>query len=87
MPKYGFCAFCLHDANGDAHGHVGQCAYNSRPNVMANHADFVEGQNRRRERMVREYLATLGDDAIRNRAIVDCAQDFTDLGINIRNNR
>ena len=85
MPPYGFCAYCLHDANGDCHGHVGSCEFNiTNPRTVYARWDvYEEAQKRRRERMVREYLATLNASS-RTRAISDCAQDFADLDMAIQ---
>ena len=82
LPACGFCAYCLHDANGDAHAHVAECRHNIAPGrgVWASLEIFKEAQRRRCTRMIREYLATL-DAASRARALRDCAQDLRDLGI------
>ena len=82
LPACGFCAYCLHDANGDAHHHVANCPHNIAPgrSVWATLESFREAQRRRCTRMMREYLANL-DEASRARALRDCAQDLRDLGI------
>ena len=82
LPACGFCAYCLHDANGDAHAHVAECRHNIAPGrgVWASLEIFKEAQRRRCTRMIREYLAAL-DAASRARALRDCAQDLRDLGI------
>ena len=82
LPACGFCAYCLHDANGDAHHHVANCPHNIAPgrSVWATLEIFREAQRRRCTRMMREYLANL-DEASRARALRDCAQDLRDLGI------
>ena len=82
MPPCGFCAYCLHDANGDAHGHVARCQYNIAPNrdVFASAAVYQEAERRRCRRMLDAYLATL-DDRARARALRDCAQDLREKGL------
>ena len=82
MPQHGFCAYCLHDANEDAHRHVADCEYNIAPNrdVFAKIEVFHEAQRRRCQRLLRAYLATL-DERTRARALRDCKNDLRDLQI------
>ena len=79
----GFCAWCLADCGNDAHRHVANCNDNKAPgrDVYANMQLFEAGQRERRTKMLRNYLAKLPTDAVRDRACQDCATDFRDLGI------
>ncbi|EOD21554.1 hypothetical protein EMIHUDRAFT_240994 [Emiliania huxleyi CCMP1516] len=85
MPPHGFCAYCLHDANGDAHHHVAHCRYNIAPpgnGVFASIEVYREAERRRCQRMLREYLGKL-DERTRARALRDCAQEFRDLRVQL----
>ena len=78
----GFCAYCLNDCGNDAHQHVADCPHSLHPgDVYGRFKDFTEVQRQRRQRMVREYLATIGDASVRQRVIKACKCDFADHGI------
>jgi hypothetical protein len=82
LPDNGFCGYCLHDANGDAHAHVANCPHNIAPgrDVFASFEVFQEAQRRRCRRMLRAYLDTL-DAPMRARALRDCSLDLRELRI------
>ena len=84
LPPHGFCAYCLHDAQGDAHAHVANCQYNIAPgrNVFASIQVFHEAQRRRCQRTLRQYLATL-DHRSQERALCDCARELRDLRVEL----
>jgi len=51
----GFCAWCLMDCGGDAHGHVPTCPQNGkRGDVFGTKQQFETHHQRRKERLVRE---------------------------------
>ena len=84
MPQCGFCAYCLYDANGDAHDHVANCPHNIAPDrgVFAPIEVFHEAQRRRCKRMLREYLSTL-DERTCERALRECEKELRDLRIQL----
>ena len=78
----GFCAWCLADCGRDAHAHVADCELGrGRGGVFAPEATFVEAQRDRRLRLVREYLHGIKDRGIRATIVLQCRQDFADLGL------
>ena len=79
--RCGFCAYCLADCGNDAHQHVPRCPNNlRRGDVYGDMLTFERAQQQRRQRMVREYLATVDQDII-ERVIAACVRDFADLGL------
>ena len=78
----GFCAYCLANCGGDAHAHVAQCPHRLQEGHGGSFAQFEEAQRRRRQRMLQEYIATVGAD-IRGRVVAACAQDVADLGLQL----
>lgn len=75
-----FCAYCLADCGGDAHAHVAACPHRLQDGYGGDRRTFDRAQQQRRQRMVRDYLATV-DQGIRERVIAACARDFADLGL------
>jgi serine/threonine protein kinase len=81
--RCGFCAYCLADCGNDAHAHVARCPQNGRNHeVFGKEEDFQVAQHQRRERMLREYLATV-EAPIRAKVVTACKREFEDLGLNI----
>ena len=80
--RAGFCAYCLMDCGADAHAHVVQCPHRLQEGYGGDQAQFAQAQRERRQRMVREYLGTVGAD-IRARVMAACQRDFDDLELRI----
>jgi serine/threonine protein kinase len=79
----GFCAYCLVDCGKDAHKHVPRCKHNQRgQGLFGKNEDFQAAQHQRRERMLQEYLATVGAH-VRAKVVVACKRDFEDLGMHV----
>ena len=75
-----FCAYCLKDCGNNAHQHVLSCQHRLQEGYGGDVAQFEKAQRCRRQRMVHEYLRTVGDD-IRQRVIAACQPHFDDLGL------
>jgi hypothetical protein len=80
--RCGFCAYCLADCGNDAHAHVAQCPHRQQEGYGGSFAQFEEAQRRRRQRMLQDYIATVGED-IRERVVAACARDVADLGLRL----
>ncbi|KAL6048095.1 non-specific serine/threonine protein kinase [Balamuthia mandrillaris] len=78
-----FCAWCLQDCGRDAHRHVVGCAHNlAGGNVFGSVEEFEEGQRRRRERKVREYLNGLEREE-REQVAAALKKELEDLNIRL----
>ena len=81
-----FCAMCLEDCGkgraGDAsaHRHVANCPLNTSGSVFGDEHLFESSQKARRQKLLKEYLATL-PAAVREHAELDCAGELRDLGL------
>ncbi|KAJ1474173.1 hypothetical protein T484DRAFT_1911800, partial [Baffinella frigidus] len=75
-----FCAYCLLDCGGDAHGHVARCQWNPRREVFSRKERFLEAQAQRRLRMLRTLLASL-PPASRSKVLDYVARELRDLDI------
>eukprot|EP00808_Paulinella_micropora_P029989 g28326.t1 len=79
----GFCAWCLQDCGQDAHAHVARCNANAAPgrDVYSTVAMFEQAQRARRQRLVREYLRTLGSPQLQRKVLDAVRPSLVQLGL------
>jgi hypothetical protein len=75
----GFCALCLRDCGSDAHAHVAACgAGQLHGTYFGSSLQFEESVRARRERVLREQMATITNDAVYNKLRDRIARDAQD---------
>lgn len=83
--KCGFCSYCLEDCGKDAHQHFykngSKCPHEGGPLFIAYNL-WQEYQNRRKERLLCEFLASLPEDT-RKKVADLISPDAKDLGIEV----
>eukprot|EP00474_Spongospora_subterranea_P006170 CRZ06628.1 hypothetical protein [Spongospora subterranea] len=81
-----FCAFCLKDCGGDAHAHVAVCPYNpGGGQVFQGQEAWRTGLRRFMIVKIKEYLATIKDNELRNAALKLAEKDLLDCNITLEN--
>ena len=76
----GFCAYCLKACGRDAHTHVQHCEHGEGLFPKPARGKFKAAQKARRERMLRQYLATLPTGE-RDMAVIEVVRELNDLGL------
>jgi hypothetical protein len=80
----GFCAYCLQDCGRDAHHHVATCAYGEGRGVWGGDMHvFNVVQNKRKLRVLIQYLDSLENNDLRLAVRRAVAQDVQEVGIQL----